>query len=94
MAFPRTLNLSAARISGVRVLDIGAGGGVKDDSSPLLKVICGRTRFVRSSLFRADAVVDVFSRLSNIGGKANAATIRRWLLIAALVVVVDLPTTA
>lgn len=49
MAFPFTSNLNFALASGVMEVGIGAGGGVNEVASPLLKVIWGRTRLVRSS---------------------------------------------
>jgi len=50
MAFPSTSNLSFALPSAFRYCGVGAGGAVFDASSPLLRVICGRSRLVRASL--------------------------------------------
>ena len=65
MAFPSTSNLSFALPSAFRCCGIGAGGAVFDASSPLLRVICGRSRLVRASLSGGDA--DGSMILGNVG---------------------------
>ena len=93
MALPRTLNLIFARISGLRFLGIGEGGAVKDDVSPMLKVICGRTRVGRSFLSRTGTVGEGIPSLFKTGGEAEAVTIRRWVLSVTLFVILILSTT-
>jgi len=93
MAFPWTLNLSFARISGLMVLDMGAGGAVNDNLSPLLRVICGRTRFVRLSLSTGGAIFEVVPRLAIAGGEERSDSIRLWLLIIERFVVLSPPIT-
>lgn len=57
MAFPETWNLSWALWVGVRFEGAGEGREVIEDASPLLKVISGRIREVRSSWFGGEVEV-------------------------------------
>jgi len=69
------------------VLDTGAVAAVKDDLSPVLKIIFGRTRFVRSSLSNAGALSGGVFRQSITEGVAIADTTRFCLLCTTRVVV-------